>query len=171
MEVVGLLVGEIRVADHEVVEARGVVAEVDAVAIALRDERGERRDPSASGLKNGILKRSKPRAAPVSAIARRYSRSLLSPACAITIRRGSTPAFVNVSSASSPVCATAFVCTITGTPVSTAAAAIASRIRGTSPMIPWRSTQHLRNAALTPVSSIPSRISRTKNSAIASVLR
>ena len=42
---------------------------------------------------------------------------------AITILVGSTPAFVSASSASSPVFAGAFVCTITGTPVSTAAAA------------------------------------------------
>ena len=58
-----------------------------------------------------------------------------------------------------------------GAPVSTAAAATAARIRGTSPMRPCRSTAHLRKAALTPVSSMPSRISRTKNSAIASGLR
>ena len=62
----------------------------------------------------------------------------------------------------------AFVCTITGAPVSTLAAATAARMRGTSPMIPCCSTAHLRNAALTPVSSMPSRISRTKSSAITS---
>ena len=36
-----LLIGEVRVADHEVVEARGVVAEMDLGRVALRDERGE----------------------------------------------------------------------------------------------------------------------------------
>ena len=58
----------------------------------------------------------------------------------------------------------AFVCTITGTPVSSAAAAIRRRILGMSPTRPCSSTAHFRNAALTPVSSISSRISRTNSS-------
>jgi len=38
-------------------------------------------------------------------------------------------------------------------------------------MTPWRSTAHFRNAALTPVLSMPSVISRTNSDAIALVGR
>ena len=48
------------------------------------------------------------------------------------------------------------------------AAAIKARMRGMSPTRPCSSTAHLRKAAFTPVSSIPSRSSRTKSSTIAS---
>ena len=55
---------------------------------------------------------------------------------AMTMRDGSTPALVSASSASRPVLAAAFVWTMTGAPVSTAAAATAARMRGMSPMMP-----------------------------------
>ena len=97
--------------------------------------------------------------------------SLLSPACAITIRSGATPCPVRTSSAAKPVRSCALVWTMIGAPVSTPAAAIAARIRGMSPITPCFSTAHFRNAAFTPVSSMPSLISRTNSSAIASTLR
>ncbi len=50
MEVIRLLVHEERIADHEVVEARCVVAEVHAVGVTLRDQRDERLDPLLIGV-------------------------------------------------------------------------------------------------------------------------
>ena len=44
-QVVGLLVGEGRIADEEVEEAGRVVGDVDPVGVALADERGQRPDP------------------------------------------------------------------------------------------------------------------------------
>jgi hypothetical protein len=44
-QVIGLLVGEERVGDREVVEAGGVVGEVDPFGVALVDESRQRADP------------------------------------------------------------------------------------------------------------------------------
>ncbi len=84
------------------------------------------------------------------------------------MRVGSTPSSVSAASAGSPVFSFAFVCTMIGAPVSMLAVAQAARMRWTSPPMPYRSTAHLRNAARTPVSLMPSRISRMKMPASAS---
>src|SRR5438034_7090996 len=44
VKIVGALVGEGGIADHEVVEARCVMREVDLAAVALAEERDERAD-------------------------------------------------------------------------------------------------------------------------------
>ena len=67
VQVVGVLVGEHRVADHEVVEGRAVVREVDLVDVALGEHLHTVSIRFASGLKCSMLKRSQPRYAPLSA--------------------------------------------------------------------------------------------------------
>ena len=71
MQVVGLLVREVRVADHEVDEARGVVGEVDPVAIALGEQRDERLDALLVRVEVRDVETVAAEPAPVSAIARR----------------------------------------------------------------------------------------------------
>ncbi len=171
MQVVGLLVGEVRIADHEVVEAGGVVPEVHPVGVALAEERDERLDPvgvrvevrdvEAVAAERGAGVGDRPQVLEVVAVAgvRDHDPRRVDARLGQRLQREQTGL------------RGAFVCTITGAPVSRLAARSAARIRGTSPMSPCSSTQHFRKAALTPVSSIPSRISRTKSSAIASTLR
>ena len=74
------------------------------------------------------------------------------------------------SSAGSPVFAGAFGVDHDGRAGLDARGRHRPRMRGTSPMIPCCSIAHFRNAALTPVSSMPSRISRT-NSSVDHVVR
>ena len=119
VEVVGPLVGEVRVADHEVHEARGVVREVDAVAVALLEQGEQRPDPVLVGVEVGDVEavEAEHRARVADRPQVRRGRC-----CRLRARRrcagGSTPRLVSSSSASVPVAARAFVCTITGAPVS-----------------------------------------------------
>jgi len=78
------------------------------------------------------------------------------------------PFLAKALSASSPLCAVALVWQVMGTPVSRSVCATAFTTRCTPGVRPFCSTTHLRNAAFTPVSAIPSRMSRMNRSAISS---
>ena len=120
VQVVGLLVGEHRIADHEVVEARGVVREVDAVGVALGDERGERLD--ALGVRVEVLDVEAVAAEERAGVGDRRADSR-GRCCRRRARSrsatASTPCLASARRArAAPFCAAAFVCTITGAPVS-----------------------------------------------------
>ena len=124
---------------------------MDAVRVALGQERHERLDALRLGVE--VLD-----AEAVAAEARAGVGERAQVAEVVAVAgvgdhdpRGSTPAAVSeIECQQTGLRAGAFVCTITGAPVSTLAAAIIARMRGTSPMSPCSSTAHLRKAALTP---------------------
>ncbi len=94
--------------------------------------------------------------------------SLLSPACPITTLVRSTPSSVKIRTAVRPVWCGPEVCTVMGAPVSTWVRAMARAMRSTPGDGSGVSRANLRKAALTPVSAMPSVMSRLKSVTIGS---